>query len=420
MGSATAWVALVLATAVPIPSLNFSGVSAASVLAIATCPLWLRPVLAAKGTVGVFTLIGLMVVNGWFLVLTAPIGREFSADIMRSLVALLATSALSFAVIVWSALAWGRATVSIAYGVGGLIELSLTGVELDENAWKYSLSVPVVLIVLGVAAKVHQATWSLIAVAAIMVVSAFGSYRSLIAICAFGVTISLVLRVVQRRHGSTHPSLGSATWLVALLVVAAMALNALLTRLLLVGALGSAAQATTERQIQQTGELITGGRIEPFATLALMRHNPLGYGPGAIPDTTDSSVVLSAFQEAGVSPSLSYVNGYMLNGQFKLHSTIGDLWVNFGLAGVMFTAFILVVVARFFVACVQSSASTLLDWVLVSWLLWNTAFSPIYSNFDDVIFTLGYLVAATMRTNASSEGGEARATRDNYQLQLQR
>jgi hypothetical protein len=159
--------------------------------------------------------------------------------------------------------------------------------------------------------------------------------------------------------------------------------------LVLDGYLGEAAQQRSLAQINTSGSLITGGRPELAATVALMQFRPLGYGNGTLPSLTDILVAKSGMAQLNYEPNNGYVENYMFGGQIELHSVIGDLWARFGLPGLAMSLFIGVLTVWCMSRQIAARRASPIVLFLAPIVLWNLAFGPLLTLSTILILSLG-------------------------------
>src|SRR5699024_1192351 len=146
--------------------------------------------------------------------------------------------------------------------------------------------------------------------------------------------------------------------------------------LLLDGVLGEAAQERTAAQIETSGSLITGGRPEAGAATALVGTRPIGYGAGTMPNSDDIWIAKAGMSVLGYDPDNGYVDRYMFGRQYEVHSTLGDLWIQFGPLGAVFA---LLLLGSAVYGVVRGITHRSCPGVVIYLLLlgtWDTLFSP--------------------------------------------
>lgn len=193
--------------------------------------------------------------------------------------------------------------------------------------------------------------------------------------------------ILYRRPGKRRGFL-----IVGLLAGGALAIASMVTQLALNGNLGEELQRVQVSQ-SQSGTPIPG-RVEYGATFALMGHDPLGLGPGVMPSGADIGVGKSGLVAIGGSNSGEYVDGQMFANAFEVHSVAGDLWVEFGLAGLFLAGVILASLAQAVVLILKSapSGATALYASVGIAGVWDLLFSPLSAAFRGVGLATGMAI----------------------------
>lgn len=163
---------------------------------------------------------------------------------------------------------------------------------------------------------------------------------------------------------------------------------------LLDGALGEQAQARSVAQIERSGSLLTGGRPELGASIALLTARPWGYGSGVFPTGEQVQVAKQGMVALGYDPDNGYVNRYMFGNGFEVHSLTGDLWILFGVLGLAFAVVLAVAVGASLVIRLASGTASAVGAFLALRLMWDLAFSPIGSAALTLAVTLAVLLPA--------------------------
>lgn len=303
------------------------------------------------------------------------IGRSEDTGMMVRLLAALAVAGLGFILLLWGRWKFGARYTLAVFAAGTLAQALITPALWLGNPWKYALAWPVAVLLLTLRRRGNGALL-LVALAGVSVVFDF---RSFAAVCVLAAAL-----VVWRRR----PNEGRQRTLRPLVVVAVLAIVGLQvgTWLALHGDLGYSIQSRTFEQTQGGEQsVLVGARPEWAATTALMRHRPIGYGPGLVPALDDVTAARSGLYSVGGATEGEYVDDYMFGGRIELHSVAADLWVNFGPLGlvlaVMLGGAILLALGR------SLSAGGLQGWwaFLAMLGLWDLMFSPIGSNLMHVV-----------------------------------
>lgn len=389
------WIPALIVALIGAPEVAILGVPIGQVLALVTAPLWLPSLLSDWRRVALGGTLVLLGIGGVVLLVTNPGGLAISIPVAGAVIGLLVTCAMSIGVIVWAMQAHGLVVVAISYAVGTLVNGVLVMGTIDENVWKYTLAYPAALILLALCARSTRVRWEIVSLVAIGVLSAAGAYRSLLGICAVVLIAMGLSALLRRREISIRGWDVRPLAFIASMVAIVTALVVGLTQLLLSGLAGERAQASTELAISRGGDIISGGRSEWVATIELFSQNPWGFGPGAVPTDTIRQLVRDAFQQAGIEPSWQHINTYVIGERFKLHSTYGDLWVNFGpITTLVFFAVCAVIMYSFISRATTKARQPALLWLLLILAGWDLLFSPIYTNFPHVIFAMVVLTFA--------------------------
>ncbi len=349
------------------------GISLSLLTAVVLMPVWwpalkeyrfARPLLGLAGAAAV-----------WGVVLTTfETVRPTSSSLMMEQTFTLLSLAGGIGVLLWVRTQLGIAGTAVAFGVGALANVALTGGN-SANLWKYSLAVPVIIIVLGLTSTSGRRWLDLLALGALAAVCLVSDSRSMTSFLLLSGVIVLWQSFMP--PGRRRPRPAQTLILLGLLSVAAFSL---LQALILDGALGDAAQQRTQAQIDTSGSLIAGGRPELGAATALISHRPQGFGSGVLPTSQDVWIAKTGMSGLNYDPNNGYVEGYMFGGQYEVHSVLGDMWLRFGPLGAAF-ALMLVGCAVYAVArSVSIKAASGLAVLLTLLGAWDTFFSPLLTS----------------------------------------
>jgi hypothetical protein len=122
-----------------------------------------------------------------------------------------------------------------------------------------------------------------------------------------------------------------------------------------------------------------------------------------VPDWTDLQTGKAGLLSINVDTG-GYANNYMFGGEFRLHSTASDLWVNYGLMGVALAVTILVALIRSLSVLIAERRARTSVIFACALAIWYLLFGPLYSNWTDICFALGIaLVARGSFTSAPPE-----------------
>lgn len=349
------------------------GVSLSLIAAIVLLPVWWSAL--GKFRFARLLLSLAVIATVWGAVLTLfETMRPVSTSLLLEQSFTLLSLAGGIGVLLWSRTQIGLGGTAVAFGIGALANVVLTGGN-SANLWKYSLAVPVIIIVLGITATNRRRWLDLLALGALAAVCLASDSRSMTSFLLLAGVI--VLWQIFMPPGSRRPR---PLQTLVLLGVLSLAAFSLLQALILDGALGDAAQQRTQAQIDTSGSLIAGGRPELGAATALISERPQGFGSGVLPVSHDVWIAKTGMSELNYDPDNGYVEGYMFGGQFEVHSVVGDLWLRFGPVGAAF-ALVLIVCAIYAVARSVSlkAASGLAVWLTLLGA-WDTFFSPLLTS----------------------------------------
>jgi hypothetical protein len=198
-----------------------------------------------------------------------------------------------------------------------------------------------------------------------------------------------------------------------LLAAAAAAVFAMLQAAILDGYFGEVTRARTQEQIDTSGSLILGGRPELAASVALVTRHPFGLGSGVVPSAEDVAAAKASMFSTGYDPNNNYVDSYLFGQGVEVHSNLGDLWLWFGLPGVLFAGVMGAIVIRGLSWRLQLRAVDVLFAYLAIRFAWNLLFSPLPSSAPQIPLVLALALATADMTRplwlrrASGEAGPA-------------
>lgn len=295
-------------------------------------------------------------------------------------------------------LLWARSRIGVgatvlSFAVGALLNVALSGGN-PANLWKYSLAVPVALLLLGLAARTGERWLPVVVLGGLAIVSALSDSRSMTSFLLLA-GAAMLWQAAGERGSRARPW----TALVALAAVG-LAAASLLQALILDGVLGQSAQQRSEAQIDASGSIITGARPELGAATALIAARPLGYGSGTLPSSRDVWSAKQGMQLLGYDPDNGYVDRFMFGGHYEVHSVLGDLWIRFGPLGAALVVLIVAVgIAGLASGLSVRHASGAL--VLLALLgAWDALFSPMLTSYRSL--ALLFAIAAVPLVTASA------------------
>lgn len=394
--------AFVLGLNVPLPY----GFPVGFVLAGALLPVTITTWRRYAGIRVIALVAALAAVSGAFLTwVAASTGSTdtsmFVAETARVLLLGLGTMAL-----LWARAVAGSRVLGLVYGLGLLFNrlLAITPAN-PENPWKFGYSVPVILILLCLPMIYGRRTAEFVTLTGLAAVSVLNDSRSAAAMLLIAAAVVLTVRPSDRAPRSPVKVAAG----IGLLSVAGFYL---VQAAILEGVLGEAAQERTVQQIQTSGNVLLGGRPEAGATVALFADRPWGHGAGTLASPTDILVAKGGMSALGYQPDNGYVERYMFGNGFEVHSLVGDLWVRFGLLGILLAVTVLFLVGRGAIGALSSHAATGVLLFLTIRTAWDFAFSP----FLTVMNTLMLAIALTMPRSRDPEAQAGTPPRDPHPL----
>lgn len=383
-------------------------------LGLLMLPVWL-PVLRRYLGARLLLSIGAIALGmGLVLTLVRSADHRVSPGAFLTETALILSLLVSFGFLLWAREHLSLGALGALFGLGLFFGLPLTNPLFPGNPWKYGVGFAVSVLALGLARSFGRRSLELVIVVLLMAVAALTDFRSAFAI----LTLVAALLVWQARpSGSRRASVGVT---LVSVVVAGVAVYQLAQGLILAGYFGAETQARTQQQLDTAGSLLLGGRPELAATLALMRHDILGFGPGVRPTFEEIAVAKTAMSAINYDPENGYVEHWMFGRGVALHSITGDLWARCGLAGLAFVLVLLVLVARRFAHLLATRSASGLELLLGVYVLWSLLFEPYYSGLARLILLLALMVPrrpsapATPGQELTSGRSPAMDSRDRY------
>lgn len=349
-----------------------NGISIALVVAVCLAPVWVACLSRYRGMWQMMALGAAAAVSGVLLTLVDSV-RERPLQLIVVLTLGLASLLGIVGVLLWVRSEVGSPLTAAAYGAGMVANAFLSGLD-ETNPWKFSLSAPVAMLLLGLAATTGKRVYEVASLVLLGALSFVADSRYITAT----LTLTVVLVVWQARGAKTVRR--PRPWLTILLLgLVALAVFQLIQSLVLEGALGTAAQERSQAQIEASGSVFTGGRPELGAAVALLARRPWGYGSGVLPTTGDVWVAKNGMSALNYDPNNGYVEKYLFGNGFEVHSVLGDLWIRYGVIGAIFAV---AVVAYCLYATASRISTRTASAVLVMLTLqtaWDLAFSPYLS-----------------------------------------
>lgn len=376
-----------------------NGLTVGVAIAVLLSPLWVKSLWSSQGGPLILSFGVLAMISGYWLTVALSTSHRVSPQLQAQNLFFVAALVGGIGVLVWARSVMGSGWMALFFGVGLFVGVAFRGIETD-NAWKFSLSVPTVVVLLAIAMLLKSRLFSLLMIVALAFISAVNDSRSStsILLVAAGMLAWEYVMPRNRDHSSSWRTAG------AFALIAFAAYNALQT-FILEGWLGSAAQQRTEAQIELSGSLIVGGRPEMGATAALLNANPLGFGAGIVPSFHDIVVAKTGMQSLNYEPNNGYVENYMFGSGFEVHSLVGDFWLRFGLPGLALILTLIAIAVWGAVRAVTKRRASGLQLVLAVQVAWDGLFAPLYSV---SLSTLMLAVALAVTTRPGRrDGGES-------------
>lgn len=369
------------------------------VVAALLLPVWFGVLRRFRGA---WILLGLGLVtlaSGLALQLTTSVERDTNRLGYTANIVLLVGLLLSVGLVLWARTVLGTTRVLLWFGVGVALSLTPATTLFTSNPWKFGFALPTTLIALALARQSHRWWIELIVLLGLTGVSAFSDARSAFGLLLLAAILSLA-QVPLLRRGHRGSTLLVFLGIVAVSVFVYFAGQALILN----GYLGAATQERSAAQVAESGNLVLGGRPELAATLALMGARITGYGFGIAPSPADVQVAKTGMADIGYDPNNGYVDNFMFGGHMELHSVLGDVWAQAGIAGLAFVAVIaIVLVAGITRQITDGQASGAVLFVVAS-TLWNLAFSPLLTSERIMALAIGValvpIVTRQRRTNS--------------------
>ncbi|NYI75731.1 hypothetical protein [Nocardioides panzhihuensis] len=375
------------------------GLTVGGLVGAALAPIWIREASRYRGAVlgGVLLLacfISALALATWRSATHPPTEAGVLFELLPVVSAAMCVGAL-----LWAQRVLSPGVVVCLYAVGSFMTATMNS-RFAEDPWRFGFSMPSTMLLLGACLMIKQRPRKqllaeLVTLGALTGVTALSGARSMSAF----LIMTAVLLVWQHRPATAKKS---TSVLLSLVLVGALGLG--LYRALegaaLEGYLGQSAQERTELQVQTAGSLILGGRPEIGATVALMLHEPLGYGAGVMATPTDMQAAKQGMSALGYDPDNGYVEHYMFGTRIEVHSLIGDLWIWFGLAGLVLSGWLLWLATGYLGRSLAHRTGTALGIFLALQLGWNLFFGPIISSLPALALALGVFLLQRKETAA--------------------
>ena len=350
------------------------GISICFVVVVVLAPVWLGHLGRFRGARALVAIGFTAALWGIFLTLLDP-DRASDVSLLTSETVTLLSMVGAVGTLLWVRSSVGVTWTAIAFAIGALANTAFAG-GLMENLWKYSLVVPVALILLALADRYSGRLTECAVLLALAAVSAVSDSRSITSFLLLSAAV-----VIWQLRQSTGSGKGRPWQTLVGLLVLGLGMYSFIQSLILDGLLGDAAQQRSQTQLDATGSLITGGRPELGAALALILRQPWGYGSGTVPRSLDVWAAKTGMSELNYDPNNGYVEVYMFGGHFEVHSVLGDLWIRFGPLGALFALLVVGYSTYSVAARISTRTASAVVIFLVILGLWDTFFSPFLSSY---------------------------------------
>ncbi|WP_311259110.1 hypothetical protein [Microbacterium sp. WCS2018Hpa-9] len=344
--------------------------TAGGAAAAALSPLWFGSALRSRWirVIGGLTIIAAL--SGAVLTMVSSVDHtQLSYDLASRTVAIVQLAAV-VGFLVWAHRVTSLAKTSVAFALGLAASIPLH-VSDDPNFWRFTLSIPLGVLVLTLCSLTDRLILTLSVIGALAVVGLLNDSRSNSAF----LLLTAVVLIWQRL--SVVGSRRARGWGgVISLAAAGAAIAMLLQAAILEGYFGEVTQARTAEQIERGGSVVVGGRPELAASMALIARYPWGLGSGIKASYDDVQTAKSAMAGIGYDPNNGYVERFMFGTGIEVHSVIGDFWIWFGLAGTALVVAILILLGTAIKRGYVAGALTPVLVYLVLRALWDLPFSP--------------------------------------------
>lgn len=369
------------------PRLAFhAGVSYGLLFVLLAAPLWVASFAHFRSAR--FIALGMLFTAGWgyYLARVHALSHLVSAANARDETVQLVGMVVGIGAVLWARRILTTSQIGVCFGIGLLLDTVISP-SSTSNPWKFVYAIPVTIVVLGFVARSARPALGVTALIVLAGVSFVLDCR------AYSTALLLAALLTTWRSLPRRPD-RSRAWPVTASMIAAIALAVyfLIQSLLVNGFLGAAAQERSIEQINMSGSLILGGRPELEAALALFRHDPAGFGVGVVPSAQDILVAKSGLTSVNYQPNNGYVEKYMFGGHIELHSIAGDMWANWGLAGLALVIGLAVLAVRGLAISIAQRSGQPLTIFLCCWTLWCIAFSPLAASVPVIVLTVGMVL----------------------------
>jgi hypothetical protein len=387
------------------------GLTVGYVAAAVLMPVWLPALRRYLGATALLSVGALCLASGLWLNEASRATHTVDAGETASTILSFAGILCSIGFVLWARGVLPVSWIGIWFGLGLLGGVSASGTLFTSNPWRFGFSFGFTVLLLSMAMLTRRRWLELTVAFVLTAVAMFTDARSSFAL----LFLTAIFIAWQLRPARPTRAKSSLRVVIALVALAVVVYN-LAEDAIVAGYFGEATRERTVAQLQQSGSLIVGGRPELTATLALMDHQPWGFGAGTLLNPDDVLAAKSGMAEINYDPNNGYVENYMFGGHIELHSIFGDLWAHFGIPGLIFAGLATVLILRGVGLAVSNhAASSILIFLSVN-TLWAMLFGPLYSASRMLIIVLALSLLPKEAPDPPGPplvqaGGEARARR---------
>lgn len=364
------------------------GITPGYLVAILLAPVWVSSLRWFWGARVLFWVAGAALLSGMVLSRIAGSDHVISESAYTANVGLFFGLFSGIGVVLWARSLMPPSVLGVLIGLSmGVTALTSPGTLGSVDPLKFGWTTASVVIVVSAFNQQGKLGRQLIGVLLGVSLCAISDLRSFFGVCL----VSAVLLAWQMRPAVVSRRV---SWLITTITFAGVAVGMYVasTALLVDGYLGAAAQARSVIQIQSAGSLILGGRPELAATGALITFHPMGFGIGVVPNELDMLTAKVGMARINYDPNNGYVERYMFGAKFELHSTAGDMWAYYGLAGAALALFIALLAIRSMAILLSARMASGIVLIAGWWTLWNLAFSPLLTSVPALILTMGLVL----------------------------
>jgi hypothetical protein len=312
-------------------------------------------------------------------------GRSLESDLQRGTMLILLAGIVTLLVFAWGVQRVPVQHVITAYALGLITNAVLSGALASANPWKTDLGWPCAVLIVILAMRFGQTLAPILGLLLVATISIALDSRSMAAF-ALASCAALYWTRFRRPRKATFTRIAGVTLGLSAIVIGCYVAGVIAVES---GALGASIQHRSLAQSESASFLLSA-RPESAAAFALFSAQPLGYGPGLVPSVSDTDTArLGLYTVDSRLNNSAYVDDYLLGDKLELHSVTGDLWLAFGIPGLLIAGILLFILLRGVAsAVIEQRMAPLMVFIGIS-AIWDVFFSPIYSN-------LGLVLVATL------------------------